>query len=434
MLLIPVILLALCVAAKAWEKIVIPVPMLSGNKLSIDIDSVRKSLESLQQSKCIWVMGKFKVGKSFIIDYIRNDGEVTANALENTIGLNVWVGDRIALFDTEGLMQPVGDNNVYFLKEFLINFMRRTADNFVFVTDQVDVTDLAFYDLFKQIYWNSKMFEMYHIHNCKSLTEASLQQYQERITELKKLSSNNLDEEFEDKVIQHLFLPKLSDSGVHKFLESLFGQSYKIDFIGNRNLRRKKLSLVSYMDAVDDSLLVLGSHPLEKYIELTSDINKVRQSFLPIASELFPNKVKWCRVKNSNDEVMLYIETTKLISVSPEASDIAVRIETLNGDFQVTESTLRFPSPVPIIQNSIHGWTCSSTDKGYSVIRFKYVYDSNAAKLRECKSEELTFQPCSNLYNQVTRGTDVNWDYVLATLNTADQVTRQLKFVYSLFN
>jgi hypothetical protein len=178
---------------REWALAEVPFPILNST-LTIDFVKVNESLKSINDKRVIWVIGKSNVGKTFIVDYVKqqqNDTK-TSDALQKTIGLKVWYNDLHAIVDSQGMLRPIANNDVFFIRSFIISLMKRTADAVVLVTDQMDQHDLQFYSYLRLLYWSSKIDSMYHIHNCKTLNQGQLDIYTDGIVKSLNLNDETL--------------------------------------------------------------------------------------------------------------------------------------------------------------------------------------------------------------------------------------------------
>jgi hypothetical protein len=384
------LLLAVIQMIAAWDPITIPIPVMEGNTLSFDRRAMEDAMQHLIGKKVVWIMGKFKVGKSFIADWIRNDKTKTSDALASTIGLNVWYDDEYVLIDTEGMMQPLGQNNIYFLKEFLVSLMTRAADTLVTVTDQMDVVDVELYERLRAIYWNTNIANMYHIHNCKSLIQSNLDVYQGKIQETLKLDTRYRDSRFQLKSVDHLFLPNLKDCEgtlcVSDYFQKLFVGRRKIDILGDSKHVRQDLTVSMYLAAVDDALLALGLADLGTLLNNRA----TAQLETPVKSPLLSANWNWCKDPWDSRNYYLFVQTPKLNSASVLAGDkeVQVSIRQLTGTFKKQDVDLKISSPIPLVGDA--ELQCAKTDSGYAVIRFKGV--DMASPVDVCSEIDLPVQ------------------------------------------
>jgi hypothetical protein len=394
--------------AQCWHNITIPVPLLQDNKLSWNREVAEASIQHLADKKIVWIMGKFKVGKSFLTDYIRNDAISTNDPLQSTIGLNVWYDDYYAIIDTEGMMQPIGENNIYFLKEFLMSLMTRAADTLVTMTDQMDIIDMEFYNRFRSIYWNTNIASMYHIHNCKSLSESKLTVYQTKIQKELGLNERNRDNMFRLKQVEHLFLPNLKDSSILDWFKRMVGARRAVDILGREDHVRQDLDISMYLSAVDDSLLALGLSDLNTMLTNTEK----KQVVFPLKSALFPPNSLWCKEAATSHTYYLFIQTTKLNSVSVLKGDkeIKASIQQLAHDFRVNDIDLKITSPVPLVGDAT--LKCLNTDLGYAVVKFKVVA-LESQPVEVCREIPAGFVNCNS--TAVDSDWSGNWNRLVAS-------------------
>jgi hypothetical protein len=359
--------------AEAWNVVKIPIPIMKGDKLSFDRRAVEDAMKHLIGKKVVWIMGKFKSGKSFIADWIRNDLKKSSDALASTIGLSLWYNDEYVLIDSEGMMQPLGENNIYFLKEFLMALMTRAADTLVTVTDQMDVVDMELYESLRSIYWNTNIANMYHIHNCKSLVQSNLDVYQGKIVESLNLDTRYRDEKYKAKSVDHLFLPNLKDCEgtmcVTDYFQRLLVGRRQIDILGDSKHVRQDLNILMYLAAVDDALRALGLADLGTLL----NNGATAQLESSVKSPLFSASRKFCKDPMSPRDYYLFIQTPKMNSatVLPGDKEVKVSMLQLNGDFKKQGIDLKISSPVPLVGDA--ELQCTNTDAGYAVVKLRGV-------------------------------------------------------------
>jgi len=328
-------------------------------------------------------MGKFKVGKSFIVDYIRDDTKTLADSLLNTIGINVWYDEEYAIFDTEGLMQPVGENNVYFVKQFLTSFMLKSADTLVYVSDQMDVIDLDFYKFFKAYFIGGSIKEMFHIHNCKTLDPEKLKRYSLRIKDLLSLDKQYVDKECKNKPVQHLFLPKIEVNTLGSWFNNLVNGKKKIDFLGSSILRRENTTTFSYLQSVNEGLLSLGSPALNSFNSKTLEIS--HNGFRPVDVKMIPINFKWCKMTQQDTKVYLYLETNRILSLDYSIlGELAIKMKVLGNSFKTLDIVTTLSVPISIINHKQVPWKCFETGHGYSVVEFEYAANRNDPEFDTC--------------------------------------------------
>jgi hypothetical protein len=276
----------------SWEFLDIDIPIVKNEKFQINLFAVDDAIKKLSDRRIIWVLGKFKVGKTFLVDHMKGEGH-NSNAIINTIGLKAWYDDDYVVIDTEGIFQPIGANNVFFVKEFLTALMARTADSLVFVSDQMDVVDMELYKFYRGIFWYSLIDSMYYIHNCKSLLPDQLKTYQGRITNLLKLNKRSVDETQKGKPVQHLFIPKLDEiNSLGAIISSFFGRKVELNFLGSSVNQNNVFNTYSFVDAISDALVAIGSQPLEKFESEPTTLysNGFNEQDLPV----LPSSFRWC--------------------------------------------------------------------------------------------------------------------------------------------
>jgi hypothetical protein len=258
----------------------IEIPFLTKQALYLNYSEIEKLFALFANKRVIWVVGEFKVGKTFFIDILTQNRNPKADALANTIGLHAWMNSKYVIIDTEGLNQPVTENNPYFIKEFILTFMRLTADQIVIVGDQAKLTDTELYTRLAREYYVSKIDKMFYVHNTKSLEFKQLPEYKNRSMKTFSLNDNFVDDARSTKPVIHKFFPKMvhpvptndtlsflinAAGGLANFMGNLFGveaEEQQIDslddLLENRDTKRNKFTNASYIEAVEQSLRYLG--------------------------------------------------------------------------------------------------------------------------------------------------------------------------------
>jgi len=304
-------------------------PVLTTHKLTIKDNSLDALFKKLVNRRVIWVVGEFKVGKTFIIDMITNAKSPKSSEFFNTIGLNVYINEPFAIIDTEGMNQPAGTNNPYFVKEFIMNFMALTADEIVIVGDQVKITDMEVYYRVAQIYYSNKnISHMFYIHNCKTLDATKLDLYKERAKTLFNLNGRYTDRTKRNKPIVHKFYPKITrpegvtnlaeyilslGGGFIAVLTNLFGLTTKVDkledLLHNEQVKREEFTPDAYAEAVDQSLRYLG------YKIGKQDKNEIElENIQAFKVDFIPAQVVYCQ--EDNQHLVLQLRTGEVQSIS----------------------------------------------------------------------------------------------------------------------
>jgi hypothetical protein len=388
--------------ASSWQLKEINIPIITNIRNSVDLKNVEEVLKSITNTKVVWVIGKFKVGKSFIIDYIRNDGNITSNPVLNTIGLKIYYDGLFSVIDTEGLLQPVGDNDVYFIKQFLIYLMIRTADTLVFVSDQMDVSDLEQYNYLKEIFWGSEIAEMFYVHNCKSLEESQLEVYRSKISKYVNLNSIYWDDHNEKKPVSHIFIPKLP---VSKTLLAWLADWYKktnypdVNILGKPMPRRNKLNTFNYMMSISDALSSIGAGSLTE-ININNNTFKYEGNITG-SLDVIQLKHMWC-VDDTPGVIFLYVKINiieEIIIIN--SNEFILKVLLVNNVFKVINSSNLMVSPVKIIDPDKQQWDFKIHQSGFIVIK---MYTSNSKDFnpitRKCPTNLICMKGvCENLRN-----------------------------------
>jgi hypothetical protein len=356
--------------------------------LIIDLEKVGEVINRFKEKKMIWIFGKFKVGKSFVTDYIRNDGVKTSDNVNNTIGLSIWSDDKFAMIDTEGMFQPIGENNLFFVRNFLINMIQRTADTVIFVSNQMDLTDLTIYKLIRSMYTSGEINEMYYIHNCRDLKEDKLDFYKSRVKRMLKLNEVFLDKSKFNKQVQHLFVPNI-DSGAMTKLNEWWNKEkkIKIDFLGSCLNIRDSFSVYNYVESINDSLLSMGE------MEITVFNQDKSNSFKP-SSSLLNQKIDqtrsyWC--KNDDLKMSLRIESSDVMEIYHiGGQSIRIMTESLDDELRPYKTMNTYYSPYPIVKDEVVKWIVSKNEKGVVQVTLNYV-----------KSFKLEMQECCDMSSEI---------------------------------
>ena len=301
-------------------------PILTTNMLTIKDKILDALFEELRTRRVVWVVGEFKVGKTFLIDMMTNTKSPQSSEFHNTIGLNVYLNEDYAIIDTEGMNQPAGTNNPYFVKEFIMNLMSLTADTIVVVSDQAKITDIELYNRISQIYHSSKeITNMFYIHNLKTLNHTVMDQYKQRAQTIFNLSKG-ADRTNLVKPIIHKFYPKferppgvelanyiLSLGGFTTVLTDKLGLKAKFDkldeILQNPQQKREKFTADAYAEAIDQSLRYLG------YKIGQQDRNTIElESIKAYKVDFIPPQVVFCQ--KDNQHLVLQLRTGEIQSVS----------------------------------------------------------------------------------------------------------------------
>jgi hypothetical protein len=418
-----------------WNIKELGLPLVKNGLNVLDLSTIEDVFKSLTDKKVIWVIGKFKVGKSYIIDYIRNDGIVTSNSILNTIGLKIYYTEDHVLIDSEGMLQPIGENDVYLIKEFIISFMTKTADTLVYVSDQMDVGDVEQYKYFQTLFWGSKIKSMFYIHNCKTLNEKDLKSYQKRIIEFFPLhKSLFVDEVNPNKNIQHLFIPLLT-TGLMTYFANFFGGRMTIDIMGAPINRRREFTIKNYLESINNAVFSIGGGGVSK-IDVEHKTFEVLGS-LKNDLDMIPLKTHWCiQSASSLKEIDLFVRSTKLLSTSfISANQLEICVNTISNHFNVIKTCHNVMTPVTIISPNQTEWVIQNSEFGFSVIRIPIPVGIDNPITIHCPQHTLTVQPNAksiHVPNQTTIWIRTK-EYVLSRLEgVMDDFYRELHGLFTL--
>jgi GTPase Era involved in 16S rRNA processing len=157
----------MCVEFKTGDKLKAGEPITIKGDLSIsEIDALFK-----RKTK-IWVIGKYKSGKSTLIEKMCKTHGLS-HPTRNTKGEMMIIDDCIYI-DTEGFNQPLSNEDPYFKKDLIIEHLNESCDQLIFVVNRVDSHDASLLQELYDVYLNSQSIKSFIVvHNVSNVKKSS---------------------------------------------------------------------------------------------------------------------------------------------------------------------------------------------------------------------------------------------------------------------
>jgi signal recognition particle receptor subunit beta len=192
-------------------------PFLTLNNTSGQIDLTVRNTEKID-ARYIFVVGTYKVGKTFIINQLANlYGLKTqkSDEVDNTRGELLYeLNKQTFMVDTEGIHQPLSTGSSKFIKSFILEHAAKAASLIIFVVDKFVESDwFCFEELVAVLRTQESPSTVIFCHNCKHIsTDVKLAAYINQVSKfLKQYMSGKTDKDdvisYHQKIeVRHIFL------------------------------------------------------------------------------------------------------------------------------------------------------------------------------------------------------------------------------------
>jgi len=214
-----------------------------------------------ERRKKIWIMGRYKIGKSSILRWLGVEAAEPANLI-NTKG-EVFITDpnwpNEVFIDTEGFEQPIGTTEPEFRKHFILKHAHLSANMIILVIPQILIDDLKLF--MKNVKFLARTrLELVIVHNLMIFDkENEIDEYSQILYKyltnsgiLSRINGKVLISNHGDADVQHYFLGNHENKQVNiRNQEQLSRIKIKIEHIGG--------AARPFFKGIIDSLKVIGS-------------------------------------------------------------------------------------------------------------------------------------------------------------------------------
>eukprot|EP00808_Paulinella_micropora_P010949 g80417.t1 len=121
-------------------------------------------------TKKIWVIGKYKVGKSTILNLLTGKQDFMSSSIKSTKGLEMLLLGESLFVDTDGFNQPLDVIEPYVKRDFITSHLKYCGSSMVIVVDRITMQDLQLLDYMTDLFATSHGMDLTVLHNLKTIT------------------------------------------------------------------------------------------------------------------------------------------------------------------------------------------------------------------------------------------------------------------------